>query len=200
MRAAVYHRVSTSEQDPTLARAELVAAATARGYRVTLQVEEVGTGSRNDRPGLQRIMTAARRGQIDVVLVWKLDRFGRSALDLLANVEELGRCGVRFVAATQGIDLQPGGDPMSALILNVLAGVAQFERAIIVERTRLGIKKARAAGKQLGRPRKGPAPSSHVVTALRATGLSWSVIATQLGCTPSAARRACQNGLAAGES
>jgi DNA invertase Pin-like site-specific DNA recombinase len=69
--AALYHRVSTLDQEPTLARL---------GLRAALQVEETGSGAPNDRPGLQRVMDAARRGDVDAVLVWKLDRFGRSAL------------------------------------------------------------------------------------------------------------------------
>ncbi len=194
-RVALYHRASTVDQDPTLARNELRAAAAARGLTATMEIEEHGSGARNDRPGLQQVMDAARRGKIDAVLVWKLDRFGRSALDLLGNIEELERCGVRFIAMTQGIDIQPNGDPMSRLILTVLAGVAQFERSLIVERTRLGLDKARRAGKHIGRPRKGAAPDPAIVAALRASSASWSAIAKKLGCTPSAARRARQTGV-----
>jgi putative DNA-invertase from lambdoid prophage Rac len=194
-RVGLYHRASTVDQDRGLARNELRAAAAARGLTVAMEIEEHGSGARNDRPGLQRLMDAARRGKLDAVLVWKLDRFGRSALDLLGNIEELERCGVRFIAVTQGIDVQPNGDPMSRLILTVLAGVAQFERSLIVERTRLGLDKARRNGRRLGRPRKGAAPDPAVVAALRASKSSWAAIATKLGCTPTAARRACQTGV-----
>lgn len=195
-RVAIYHRASTVDQDPTLARSELRAAATARGLTAAMEIEEHGSGARNDRPGLQRVMDAARRGKVDAVLVWKLDRFGRSALDLLGNIEELERCGVRFIAVTQSIDIQPNGDPMSRLILTVLAGVAQFERSLIVERTKLGLDKARRnPNKRIGRPRKGAAPDPAVVATLRAASTSWSEIANKLGCTPSAARRACQTGV-----
>jgi len=109
-RAALYHRVSTLDQDPTLARRELRAVAARLGLRVAVLVEEIGSGARNDRPGLRRIIEAARRGEADAVLVWKLDRFGRSALDVLANIRELENCGVRFIVTTQGIDIRPGGD------------------------------------------------------------------------------------------
>jgi DNA invertase Pin-like site-specific DNA recombinase len=194
MRAVIYHRVSTAEQDATLARHELRAAAASRGLTVVAEVEETGSGARNDRPGLQQVMESVRRGRADVVVVWKLDRFGRSALDLLANIEELERCGARFIATTQGIDIRPDGDPMSRLILVVLAGVAQFERSIIIERTRLGLAKARRQGKSIGRPRKGRAPEAEAVAGLRALGRSWAEIASDLGCTMSAARRACQTG------
>lgn len=81
-RAALYHRVSTVDQNPHLARRELVAAARRMGLRVELDVRETGKGANNDRPGLVRVLEAAQRGSVDVVLVWKLDRFGRSAFDL----------------------------------------------------------------------------------------------------------------------
>lgn len=190
LRAAIYHRVSTTDQDPILAREELRGAAQARGLVVALEVEEKGRDARNDRPGLQRIMTAAKKGTIDVLIVWKLDRWGRSALDLLANIRQLEDCGVRFIAATQGIDIKPDGDPMSKLLVTMLAAVAEFERDLVIERTRLGLAKARKRGKRLGRPLSRSAPSPKAVLRLRASGTSWRLVAEQLGCTPSAARRA----------
>jgi DNA invertase Pin-like site-specific DNA recombinase len=116
LRAAIYHRVSTLDQNPALARDELRAAAARLGAELVVDIEETGSGARNDRPGLQRVMEAARRGKLDAVLVWKLDRFGRSALDVLANIRDLDAAGVRFIATTQGIDIRPGGDAMSRLI------------------------------------------------------------------------------------
>lgn len=192
-RAALYHRVSTIDQDAHAAELELGRAARVRGLRVVIDERETGSGAANDRPGLLRVMDAARRGAIDVVLVWKLDRFGRSALDLLANLRELDACGVRFVAITQGLDLQPGGDPMSRLLLMVLAAVAEFERDLIRERTRLGIARARRAGKQIGRPR-GDRPPIEKVRALRVAGRSWSEVAAALGCTVRIARLVMDEG------
>lgn len=198
-RAALYHRASTLDQDPALARDQLRAAAAARGLKVALEVEETGSGARNDRPGLQRLMDAARRGQLDVVLVWKLDRFGRSALDLLANLRHLEDAGVRFVAVTQGIDLRPGGDSMSRLLVTMLAAVAEFERDLIRERTLLGVQKARRSGKRLGRPPARNAPAPDLVRKLRADGLSWVEIGRRLGCHEAAARRAAKAGAAGGK-
>ncbi|HSN14011.1 MAG TPA: recombinase family protein [Anaeromyxobacteraceae bacterium] len=189
LRIAAYHRVSTLDQDPTLARNELHDAARRLGGEVVLDIEETGSGARNDRPGLQRLMEAARRGKLDAVLVWKLDRFGRSALDVLANIRDLDAAGVRFVATTQGIDIRPGGDAMGRLMLTMLAAVAEFERELIRERTRLGMEKARASGKHIGRPRVvGPAPSE--VQRLRAAGRSWRQVAAELRCSTWAARQA----------
>jgi len=128
MRAALYHRVSTTDQDPATARHELRAAATARGYTIAMEVEETGSGARNDRPGLQEVMSAARRSRIDAVLVWKLDRFGRSTLDLLGCIQQLVAAGVRFEAITQGLAIDPRRiDPTANLILGVLAAVSEFE-------------------------------------------------------------------------
>lgn len=195
MRAALYHRVSTTDQDPSLARRELRAAARARGYRIVLQIEETGSGARNDRPGLRRIMEAARRGRIGAVLVWKLDRFGRSALDLHANVLALADAGVRFEAVTQGLRMDPlRSDPMAQLLLTVLSGIAAFERDIISERTRLGMAQARRAGHHLGRPPR-VALDPRRVRALHRGGKTWRQIADALGCTAPAARWAAGKGV-----
>ncbi|BDG08226.1 recombinase family protein [Anaeromyxobacter paludicola] len=193
MRVCLYHRVSTLDQNPTLAREELQGAAARLGGEVVLEVEETGSGARNDRPGLQKLMDAARRGKLDAVVVWKLDRFGRSALDVLANIRDLDAAGVRFLAITQGIDIRPGGDAMSRLMLTMLAAVAEFERDLIRERTRLGMTKARAAGKHIGRPRAA-GPSRAEVEELRQAGHSWREVAKALGCSTWAARQTCVTG------
>lgn len=190
---ALYHRVSTVEQDPTTARKELRAAAKRFGLSIKLDVEETGSGANNERPGLQRVMEAARKGRIDVVLVWKLDRFGRSALDLLANLRQLETAGARFVSITQGIDLRPGGDAMSRLLLTMLSAVAEFERDLIVERTKLGLQRARLEGKRLGRPPI-PRPPQRDVLALRSKGYTWSEVAGELKCSIWAARQAVKKG------
>jgi putative DNA-invertase from lambdoid prophage Rac len=188
-RAAIYHRVSTVDQRPELARHELAAAARRFGARVVLNIEETGSGASNDRPGLVRILDAARRGQIDVVLVWKLDRFGRSALDLITNLRALDTAGVRFIATTQGLDFR--GDPISKLHLTVLAAVAEFERDQIIERTRLGLAKAKRDGKRLGRPRVARPPRAEVLKLIWA-GFTWKETARKLRCTVWAARVAAK--------
>lgn len=185
---ALYHRVSTVDQDAGMVRAELRAAAAARGYRVELEIEETGSGTRNDRPGLQRVMDAARKGQVAAVLVWKLDRFGRSTLDLHTNISELRRAGVRFVATTQGVDVGAASDAIGSLVLSVLAGVSEFEREIISERTRAGLVRARARGRVPGRPRADV--DVRAVLKLRRKGSSWAAVARKLGVTVAAARGA----------
>lgn len=179
VRAALYHRVSTDSQCPENASDELRHAATARGMAIAMEIAETGSGSRNDRPGLVKVMEAARRGSISCVIVHKLDRWGRSALDLLANVNTLSEQGVRFIAISQGIDIKPGSDAMSKLMITMLAAVAEFERDLIKDRTRLGLARAREAGKQLGRPRV--TVDLVLASSLRASGASYATIAAQLG-------------------
>ena len=188
-RAAVYHRVSTLDQNPALARSELRAAAKRLGYRIVLDVEETGSGAQNDRPGFQRVLQAARLGRLDALLVFKLDRAGRSALDLLANLRELIDVhGVRFLVTSQGLDLKPGGDAISRLLMTVLAAVAEFERDLIRDRTRLGIAAARKRGVRIGR-RPLPGPPMAAVLEQRSAGKSWTQIAAELGCSIGKARR-----------
>jgi len=188
-RIASYHRVSTLDQNPKLARTELRQAAGRLG-KLVMEVEEVGSGARNDRPGWQKVLEAARRGQVDIVVVWKLDRAGRSTLDLLANIEALRGLGVRFLAVTQGLDIKPGGDAVSTMMLTMLAAVSAFERDLIRERTRLGLAKARARGVRLGgRPVLSKAQVVKVKT-LRASGSSWSQVCAKVGCSMGTARRA----------
>lgn len=122
-----------------------------------LEVEETASGRGSVRSGLERVLGAAQRGAIDVVLVQRLDRFGRSTLGLLANLRRLRSAGVGFVAIAQGLEVRPQHDAVSDLTFTVLAAVAEFERAVIVERTLDGLAAARRAGKKLGRPLVGGA-------------------------------------------
>lgn len=160
-----------------------------------LEVEETASGRGSVRPGLDRVLDAAQLGAIDVVLVQRLDRWGRSTLDLLANLRRLRSAGVAFIAVAQGLELRPEHEAVSDLTLTVLAAVAEFERAVIVERTLEGLAAARRAGKRLGRPLGKSAPSPERVAELRAAGRTWPKIARRLRCTIASARRALDRGL-----
>lgn len=195
LRAALYHRVSTREQNPRLARSELRAAAAARGLHVVLEVEETASGRGSVRPGLDRVLGAAQRGTLDIVLVQRLDRWDRSTLHLLANLRRLRSAGVALVAIAQGLEVRPQHDAVSDLTFTVLAAVAEFERAVIVERTLDGLAAARRAGKKLGRPLGKSAPLPERVAELRAAGRTWPEIARRLRCTIASARRALDRGL-----
>lgn len=194
MRCVTYHRVSTLDQNVSTARDELRRAAAQRGYEVVDEFEETGSGARNDRPELQRLMAMARKGKFDAVLVWKLDRFGRSSLDVQTNIRQLNQCGVSFVAVTQGIEAKPHGDAMSNLILSVMAAMAEFELDLIRDRTRAGMARAKAQGTRSGKLIGGQwayaRPDAARVRALRAAGRSWAQVAAELGCSVGSARKA----------
>ena len=148
-RAGLYARVSTSDQQtiPLQIRA-LREYAGRRGWAIALQVKEVGSGA-SQRQLREKVLEAARRREIDVVLVWRLDRWGRSVADLRATLQELAHLGVGFVSLTEALDLTtPAGRAMAAL----LAVFAEFEREILRERVRAGLAHARQNGKKLGRP------------------------------------------------
>jgi DNA invertase Pin-like site-specific DNA recombinase len=149
LRAGLYARVSTNDQQtlPMQNRA-LRDYAARRGWIVAMQVREVSSGA-VERKAREQLMEAARRREIDVVLVWRLDRWGRSVTDLLATLQQLEHLGVGFVSLTEALDLTtPAGRAMAGL----LAIFAEFEREILGERTRAGLDAARQNGKRLGRP------------------------------------------------
>ena len=181
--------MSTREQNPALARAELRQAARARGLRVVLDVEETASAGKGAaRPGLTSILDAAHKGALEVVIVQRLDRWGRSTLDLLSNIRKLRSAGVMFIAIAQGLEIRPAHDAVSDLTLTVLAAAAEFERAIIVERTIDGIAAARRAGKRLGRPPNPRGPKYPQVAELRKLGSSWAAIGRALRSNPSTVR------------
>ena len=185
LRAGLYARVSSHDQQtlPMQNRA-LREYAARRGWTTTMQVKEVGSGA-TQRQMREKLMEAARRREVDVVLVWRLDRWGRSVTDLLATLEELEHLGVGFVSLTEALDLTtPGGRAMAAL----LAVFAEFEREVLRERVRAGMAHARANGKRLGRPITA-ALKADQVRKLRRSGLSKSEIARQLNIGRTSVRR-----------
>lgn len=149
-----------------------------------MQVKEVGSGA-SQRQMREKLIEAARRREIDVVLVWRLDRWGRSVADLLATLQELEHLGVGFVSLTEALDPTTlGGRAMAAL----LAVFAEFERDILRERVRAGLAHARQNGKRLGRPATA-AMHTNEVRKLRRSGLSKSEIARQLQIGRTSVRR-----------
>jgi putative DNA-invertase from lambdoid prophage Rac len=185
LRAGLYARVSTNDQQtlPMQSRA-LREYAGRRGWMIALQVREVNSGATRTE-AREKVLEAGRRREIDVVLVWRLDRWGRSVTDLLATLQELEHLGVGFVSLTEALDLTtPAGRAMAGL----LAIFAEFEKEILRERTRAGLAHARENGKRLGRP---ATAAVHVaeIRKLHRAGVSKSEIARRVRIGRTSVRR-----------
>ena len=155
-----------------------------RGWTIVMQVREVNSGAAK-REAREKLLEAARRREIDLVLVWRLDRWGRSVTDLLATLQELEHLGVGFVSLTEALDLTtPAGRAMAGL----LAIFAEFEREILRERTKAGLAHAREHGKRLGRPATA-AMHAAKVRKLHRAGVSKSEIARRLQIGRTSVRR-----------
>lgn len=185
VRAGLYARVSTHDQQTLpLQNRALRDYAARRGWVVALQIKEVGSGA-SQREMREKLLEAARRREIDVVLVWRLDRWGRSVTDLLATLQELTHLGVGFVSLTEALDLTT---PMGRAMAGLLAVFAEFEREILRERVRAGLAEARLNGKHLGRPPTAALQSDPVRKLYRA-GVSKAEIARRLHIGRTSVRR-----------
>jgi len=159
-----------------------------RKWQITEQyVDNAVSGTRRNRPELDRLMAAAIQHKFDCVLVWKLDRWGRSVSHVSESLHALDSAGVRWICTTQGIDTDQA-NPMAKLMLNMLAAFAQFERDLICERTRASLAKFKDSktgrhtkivrGKKCGRPRA--VFSLEKAAEMRSAGCSWRAIAASL--------------------
>ena len=178
-RVAIYARVSTVNhgQDASLQTRELRQFAEARGWTVAGEYVDAGVSRAKDsRPELDRLMVDAKRRQFDVVLVWKLDRFGRSLRHLVNALAEFESLGIAFVSLSDNLDLSTAS---GRLMFNIIGAMAEFERELIRERVKAGMKNARAKGTRIGRPRV--VVDTTRIASLRASGLSWPWIARELG-------------------
>jgi DNA invertase Pin-like site-specific DNA recombinase len=185
LRAGLYARVSTNDQQTIPLQIRALREYTARrGWTIALQVKEVGSGA-SQRQLREKLLEAARRREIDVILVWRLDRWGRSVTDLLATLQELEHLGVGFVSLNEALDLTtPARRAMAAL----LAVFAAFEREILQERVRAGLAHARQNGKRLGRPATAAIHTAEI-RKLHRGGVSKSEIARQLNIGRTSIRR-----------
>jgi len=185
MRAGLYARVSTHDQQTLGLQSEAMSAYIKnRGWLIAKSVEDVGSGAK-EQPGRESLLMAARRREIDAIVVWRLDRWGRSVADLMSTLRELLDLGLGFISLAEALDLStPSGRAMAGM----LAIFAEFEREILRERVRAGIAQARKEGRPHGRPRTASLKTEEVLR-LKAEQVSHSEIARRLGIGRTSVRR-----------
>lgn len=148
--AAVYLRVSTDKRQSTASQeTELESFVSQRGW-VYLPYRDAGqSGAKEDRPALRQLLQDCRKRKVDVVVVWAMDRLARSLHQLLALIEEFQALGIDFVSYQQQMDTST---PTGRLTYQVLGAVAEWERSMLVERIKAGLRNAKKKGQKLGRP------------------------------------------------
>jgi DNA invertase Pin-like site-specific DNA recombinase len=147
-RAALYLRVSTLDQHPETQLYDLRQMAAQRGLEIVQEYTDRISGAKARRPGLNQMLTDARRGRFDVVLVWASDRIARSVKHFLEVLDELNRLGIEYVSLRENIDT---GGPLGRAIIVIVAAIAELERSLIIERVRAGMRRARLEGTHIGR-------------------------------------------------
>jgi DNA invertase Pin-like site-specific DNA recombinase len=191
-RAGLYVRVSTDLQETGMQESELRRYAQARGWVVQKIYADRGISGRKDvRPALQELMTACRQRKIDVVLVWKFDRFARSLRHLLTALEEFKALGIHFISATEGIDSTV---PSGELVFQIFGAISQFEAGLISQRVRAGLAEAKKNGARLGRPAIKTLSRTEItrIRAARRKGVTLRRLASQFGASLWAVHQACQ--------
>jgi putative DNA-invertase from lambdoid prophage Rac len=185
MRVAIYARVSTHEQQTLKMQMKALRKyCRHRNWKIELEIEDIGSGAK-ERRKREQILDAARKRKIDAVVVWKLDRWGRSIHDLFLTLKELSDLGVAFVSFTEAVDLST---PIGRAVAGVLSVFAEFEREMMRERVKAGIAYARKRGRRHGRP---PSVTKHAakVKQLFKQGASKADIARQLSISRTSVRR-----------
>jgi len=190
MKAGIYARVSTHDQHTLDMQIDAMKKyVKARNWHIEIEVAEIGSGAKDSRPQREDLINQAKRRKIDVVIVWKLDRWGRSVNDLFHTLNELNGLGVGFISLTEALDLTTAtGRAMAGL----LAIFAEFEREILRERVKAGIAHARNKGKAHGRPATTKKYEQEVI-GLFEQGQSQSKIAKKIGIGRTSVRRILNN-------
>lgn len=187
--AAIYARVSTSDQDHEMQLQELRMQAAARGWDEVVEYIDTGSGISPSLPERARLIKDARAGKIHAVLVWRFDRFARSTRQLVDALENFRAWGVEFLSTHEGIDTTtPGG----RFAFHVFAAIAEFERELIRERAKAGMENAKRNGTKSGRPIGRPRRHVDVARArrLHAEGRSWGSVSRTMGIPKTSLRRA----------
>lgn len=182
MKAAMYARVSTLDQEPENQLHELRRYAQARGWAAVEYLDRGVSGAKDRRPALDQLFADAKRRKFDVVVCWRLDRLGRNLKHLVTMLDELQAFGVAFVSLAEGIDATT---PAGKLQMHILGAIAEFERDRIRERVLAGLQRARTQGKRLGRP-KARVPVERLEAV---AGLSVDVAADRLRVSRSTLKR-----------
>ncbi len=149
-RVALYVRVSTKDQSVDMQLIDLERYSRERGFNVFMVYKDNISGTKNTRPGLDHLMNDAKKRKFDVVLVWRFDRFARSTKHLVNALYEFRSLGIDFISYQENIDTS---SPLGEAIFTIISAMAKLERDIIAERVKGGLRKAKANGKRLGRPK-----------------------------------------------
>jgi DNA invertase Pin-like site-specific DNA recombinase len=170
---ALYARVSTHNgQDPEVQLRELREYCVRRKWLIAEEYIDTGiSGSKDSRPALNRLIADGCRGRFDGVLCWKMDRFGRSLRHLVNALAEFEARGIDFISLRDNLDLST---PSGRLMFQIIGAMAEFERTLIQERVRAGLRNAQAKGTRLGRPRV--TVNAKKIALLRQQGQSWAQI------------------------
>ena len=179
-RVALYARVSTDGQTVQNQLQELEAVARKEGWQIVYRYTDKGISGakgRKDRPDFNALCKAVMRREFDLIAAWSVDRLGRSLLDLVTFLKDIHAKGINLYLHKQGLDTTT---PTGEMMFQMMGVFAQFERTIIVERVKAGLKRAKAEGKKLGRPRIGAEVTARVL-ALRHEGRGMRKIAKELG-------------------
>jgi DNA invertase Pin-like site-specific DNA recombinase len=148
-RLALYMRVSTVDQHPETQLHDLRGLAAQRGFEIVQEYTDQISGAKAKRPGLDQLLSDARRGKFDVVMVWAFDRLARSVRHLLEVLDELNHLEIEFVSFRENIDT---GGPLGRALIVIIGAIAELERNLIIERVRAGMRRAKLEGRRIGRP------------------------------------------------
>ena len=182
MRAALYARVSTQDQEPENQLQELRRYIEARGWTAQEYTDHGVSGAKDRRPALDRLVKDAKRRRFYVLVCWRLDRLGRNLRHLILLLDDLQAIGVDFVSLAEGIDATT---PAGRLQLHILGAIAELERSRVIERVQAGLQRAKRQGRTLGRPRRVLSPRQLT----RVEGLSSRAAAKVLGVPRSTLQR-----------
>ncbi len=192
MRAAIYCRVSTSDQSIDMQLSDLRKYCAQRGIEIHREYCDEGvSGAKDRRPALDELMTDAKKKKFDAVICWRFDRFARSTKHLIDALEGFQHLAIDFISYQENIDT---GSPLGKAMFTIVSAIAELERNIIIERIKGGMRKAKENGKQLGRRPLNDPELLRTLSSLKAKGLSLRKIAKELRVSKSFVHKTLKNG------